>query len=478
MVILTNKPKFALFIFGFFLLLQLNSLAQKHSPKGFDAIYSGIPWYTQDGNTVSAHGASIVKDNGKFYLFGESKTDSSNAFAGFSCYSSSDLYNWKFEKMVLPVQETGKLGPNRVGERVKVLKCPKTGEYVMFMHVDDLSYKDQFIGYATSNTINGTYTFKGALLFDGKPIKKWDMGMYQDTDEKGYLITHSGNLYQLSDDYKSVTQQLVSNMTSQCESPAIFKKDGIYFWLGSGLTSWERNDNYYFTATSLKGPWTERGLFAPKETLTWNSQTTYVLPIEGSKDTTFLFMGDRWSFPRQNSSATYVWQPLTINGNSISLPDFKESWQLNISTGEWKTTDIKGKKIDDLNTKLINYQGNWTHSPNHSSSISRSDAKESSFSINFKGKQVGMFGNSGPDGGYAKIIIQNKKGEIIHSSIIDMYCKYSESSLKFLSPILTKGNYKLTVSVMGEHGNWSNKKGTLFGSSGNFISLDKIIVNN
>lgn len=53
-----------------------------------------------------------------------------NAFPGFSCYSSDDLVNWKFERVVLPMQSNGILGPDRVGERVKVMKCPSTGEYV------------------------------------------------------------------------------------------------------------------------------------------------------------------------------------------------------------------------------------------------------------------------------------------------------------------------------------------------------------
>ena len=38
--------------------------------------------------------------------------------------SSSDLTNWQFERVVLPVQKDGILGPNRVGERAKVMKCP------------------------------------------------------------------------------------------------------------------------------------------------------------------------------------------------------------------------------------------------------------------------------------------------------------------------------------------------------------------
>ena len=106
---------------------------------------------------VNAHGAWIVEENGRYYLFGEWKSDKSNAFPGFSCYSSDDLVNWKFESIVLRVQPEGILGPNRVGERVKVMKCPKTGEYIMLMHADDMGYKDPYIGLVTCKTIAGDY---------------------------------------------------------------------------------------------------------------------------------------------------------------------------------------------------------------------------------------------------------------------------------------------------------------------------------
>ena len=92
------------------------------------------------------HGACIVKEGNKYYLFGEYHTDNSNAFTGFSCYSSSNLTDWKFEKIVLPLQADGFLGPDRIGERVKVMRCPATGEYVMFMHTDNLKYSDPHDG--------------------------------------------------------------------------------------------------------------------------------------------------------------------------------------------------------------------------------------------------------------------------------------------------------------------------------------------
>jgi len=239
-----------------FLSSGLLSLAQKQ--KLFNAIYSGVPWFDEKGNTVSAHGANIVKENNTYYLFGEPHYDTSNAFAGFNCYSSADLYNWKFESMALPVQDSGKLGPSRVGERPKVMKCPTTGEYVMYMHVDTLGHIDQFVGYATSNKIIGPYTFRGPLLFNGKPILKWDMGTFQDGDGSGYVLLHGGDIYKLNDDYKSIAAQVCKSFTGGFESPAIFRKDSLYYFLGSNLTSWERNDNDYYTATSLKGPWIKR----------------------------------------------------------------------------------------------------------------------------------------------------------------------------------------------------------------------------
>lgn len=441
-----------------------------------NAIYSGVPWFDDRGQIVSAHGANIIQDEGRYYLFGEAHTDTSNAFAGFNCYSSLDLYNWKFERIALPVQPAGKLGPNRVGERPKVMKCPKSGEYVMYMHVDTLGYIDQYVGYATASSITGPYTFRGPLLFNGKPIRKWDMGTFQDQDGAGYVLIHGGEIYRLSDDYHSVSEQVNKSMTSGFESPAIFRKDNVYFFLGSHLTSWERNDNEYYTATSLKGPWTFRGTFAPKGTLTWNSQTTFILPIVGSRATTYIYMGDRWAFPKQASAATYIWQPLTVSGVSLSIPNYQQAWQIDTSTGIPTAGLIQGNFIENTDKNRIAYMGNWHHSATDTLSISRSDEKGTSFSIAFAGTQIGLFDQSGPDGGYARILLQNSKGRTLYWAIIDTYSKYPIASLKYLSPILPKGKYRITVSVMAERGNWSDKRKNNYGSTGYFVSLDKLVI--
>ncbi len=443
-------------------------------------IHSGVAWFDQHGNTVSARGAGIVKDGERYYLFGEFKQDRGNAFSGFSCYSSADLVNWKFERLVLPMQPDGRAGPDRVGERPKVLKCPTTGEYVLFFHSDDARYKDPAVAYATSPTIDGEYTFRGPLLFDGQPIKKWDMSVFQDDDGAGYLVTHSGNLFKLARDYKSVVTQVVRDMTKGHESPAIFKRHGLYYWLGSGLTAWERNDNDYYTATSLAGPWTHRGHFAPTGSLTWNSQTTFVLPIVGDKTTTWMFLGDRWAHPYQNSAATYVWQPLAFDAaGNLSLPQFHSAWQIDLRSGQWLPIAVAAEgKLLELSAlgNRLRHSPEWTtHTDQAGFTDLRADAKDASLSFTFTGTRVGLHSVARPDGGFGRVEIKDAHGKIVVSTIIETYCLYAEASLKFLSPSLPRGTYTVTVTPLGERFFWQAKTRT-YGSNGNFVSVQKVLI--
>ena len=427
-------------------------------------IRNGMPWFDDHGNIVNAHGACIVEEKGRYYLFGEWKSDESNAFPGFSCYSSDDLVNWKFERVVLTVQPDGILGPNRVGERVKVMKCSSTGEFVMFMHADDMGYKDPYIGYATCKTINGEYQLQGPLLYQGKPVQRWDMGTFQDTDGKGYLLIHHGPIYRLSDNYRSIEME-VAHVKGSGESPAMFKKDGIYYMLYSNLTSWEKNDNFYFTAPKIEGPWTKQGLFCPEGTLTYNSQSTFVFPLKRGNDTIPMFMGDRWSYPHQASAATYVWMPMQVNGTKLSIPEYWQCWDLNTL----KPVDIlrKGKQVSMKNIKPA---VGWTE--NRGCFVS--NAKGSVLAVSFRGTHVAVVGKSDSHSGYARVSVLNAKKDTVYSSLVDFYSKYSEKAIRIMTPEMEKGNYTLLVEVTGIKPVWTDKSKTIYGSDNTFVTIDDI----
>ncbi len=413
-------------------------------------ITNGIPWYDQNRNPVNAHGAGIINDGDKYWLFGEYKSDMSNAFPGFGCYSSDDLVNWKFERVVLPVQKDGILGPNRVGERVKVMKCPKTGEYVMLMHADDLGYKDPYIGVATCNTINGNYQLKGTLKYKGKPIKRWDMGVFQDEDGEGYLLIHHGPIYRLSDDYLSV-DTMVANVKGMGESPAMFKKNGMYYLLTSNLTSWERNDNYYFTATNIAGPWKKQGVFCPEGSLTWNSQSTFVLMLP---DGTPMYMGDRWSYPHQASCATYVWLPMQVDGEKLSIPEYWKSWNP-------KTM----QPVDALKSAIA-----------RKACVLFSNQKGRRVTVKFKGSQATLVGKTDCHSGYALLKVADKKGKVVYSSLVDFYSKVPQEGIRVMTPRLPLEKYTLTLEVTGECSNWTDKTKHLFGADNCFVNSSWLYV--
>ncbi len=109
--------------------------------------------------------------------------------------------------------------------------------------------------------------------------------------------------------------------------------------------------------------------------------------------------------------------------------------------------------------------------------VKSSNTKDDAFSFTVKGTQVGIYGLARPDGGYASITIRNSKGKTVLNSTIDMYSKYPTVLLKFLSPVLKKDTYTITVTVLGERWWWKEKSGRLSGSKGDFASVEKIVVN-
>ena len=416
-------------------------------------IVNGVPWYDNSGNIVNSHAPCIVEDNGKYWLFGEYKSDTTNSFPGFGCYSSEDLVHWEFERVVLPVQKEGILGPDRVGERVKVMKCPLTGEYVMFMHTDNLSYTDPCIAYATCDVINGDYELQGPLLYEGGPIRKWDMGTFQDSDGKGYLLIHHGVIYRLSEDYRSAESLVLPSLEGSGESPAMFFKDGLYYLMYSHLTSWERNDNYYYTSENVEGPWTLRGTFCPEGTLTYNSQCSFVFMIQTETGPVPMYMGDRWSYPCQSSCATAVWLPIKVDGTSIFIPEYWQAWNPRtmspIDMEEYGTFS-EASPLSDEACALIEYD--------------------------FHGKRIALKGVSGVTGGYANISITNDSGEEVVSAKIDFYSLVPASGVLYLSPELSEGEYHVAVSSADEHPVWFDKSGKRYGSQGYDFNVSGFIV--
>jgi len=294
-------------------------------------IVPGTPWHA-GSQSLQAHSGGMIHVGRTWYWIGENKTNGSSFYAN-SCYSSTDLVHWKFVHDTLSLQKSGDLGPDRIVERPKILYNARTKTYVMYMHIDDPKYAEAKVGVATSSTVCGNYSYRGSFRPLG--FESRDIGLFQDADGSAYLLTEDRRnglrIDALSADYLSVTRTVA--VLPDMEAPAMLRIGGTYFLFCSHLTGWDTNDNQYATAPAPGGPWSALVNFAPAGAHTFNSQTTFVIPVKGSKGTSYIYMGDRW-VPKDLESSTYIWLPLTISGTSASMA-WHDRWALAARAGTW-----------------------------------------------------------------------------------------------------------------------------------------------
>ncbi len=336
----------------------------------------GTIWPDNNDVHINAHGGGLLYDKGTYYWYGEHKIEGgagNRAMVGVHCYSSKDLYNWKDEGIALNVSPdtTSDITKGCILERPKVVYNKKTKKYVMWFHLELLGqgYKAARAGVATSNKATGPYTFiksyrpnAGKMPYYppgtsdedkvncDKPKNKTegffcrdvpggqmarDMNVFVDDDGKAYHIFSAEenatlDVAELTDDYTGHTGKFSRVYAGRyTEAPALFKRNGIYYMIGSGTTGWDPNPARWFTAKSIYGPWTYHGNPCVGEgaEITFGGQSTYVLPVAGKKDA-FIFMADKWT-PKNAIDGRYLWLPVTFKGDDIELKWIKE-WSLDV----------------------------------------------------------------------------------------------------------------------------------------------------
>jgi ricin-type beta-trefoil lectin protein/glycosyl hydrolase family 43 len=297
-------------------------------------LVNGVQWADTSGKPIQAHGGGMIKVGEYYYWFGENR-NSNGSFYAVSSYRSRDLRNWEFRKDVLRSSSHAELSPANI-ERPKVIYNAATDKYVMWMHWENGSnYGEARAAVATSSTVDGEYTYQGSfrplaasgVMDHDKPgYMSRDCGLFVDDDEKAYFISATNenydlNLYLLTPDYLKVDKLAALLFKGgHREAPALFKRNGTYFLLTSGATGWDPNQASYATSSSLTSGWSAMKNVGDGNT--FYSQSTYVLPVQGSTGTSYLYLGDRWAgaWGGRVNDSTYVWQPITFpSATSMSM---------------------------------------------------------------------------------------------------------------------------------------------------------------
>ncbi len=372
------KQSILLFSFSILILSSCNKLTLK----------PGQVWPDNNGVHINAHGGGILFHDGIYYWYGEYKIATplgNSAQVGVHVYSSKNLYQWTDEGIALSVIEDDSLHEITKGcimERPKVIYNEKNNQFVMWFHLElkGQDYDAARSGVAVSDKPTGPFTFirsfrpnagywpvnvedyhknpvadtimdkycggKGCLPahvdsmnilgrdFEGSQMAR-DMNLFVDVDGKAYHIysaeeNSTTHISQLNDDYTDYSGKYARFFSNRyMEAPAIFRTTvGKYFFIGSDCTGWAPNAARSAMADNIWGPWTELGnpCVGNDSALTFHSQSTYILPVHGKKNT-FIFMADRWQ-PENPIDGTYIWLP--INFNELGRMEIKwlDEWDL------------------------------------------------------------------------------------------------------------------------------------------------------
>jgi len=206
---------------------------------------------------------------------------------------------------------------------------------VMWVHWTH-DYRDHQVIVCSCDTIDGDYAMHKRFHPNG--IQSGDCALFKDEDGTAYFLSAnygtSGDLWmhRLTADYLDVDGSTIEIYDHQYrEAPAVFKAHGLYYLFTSGCKSWDPCQQQYSTAPTMWGPWSSRKDIGNADG--YDTQTTFVLPVQSSSATTYVYMGDRWKDPDFVGSK-YVWLPIQWNRETPSL-DYYDSWSIDAATGQW-----------------------------------------------------------------------------------------------------------------------------------------------
>ncbi|MGA1983560.1 MAG: glycoside hydrolase family 43 protein [Acidobacteriaceae bacterium] len=347
-----------LFIVCFSALSPLRLTAQPYSQFTNGAVTDHPAWRDTTGNLINAHDGGILFAGGKYHWYGmalrplpvgNGPDGGQKTTVGVVMYSSTDLYNWTYEGVILacsPDPANPLHGPMRF-ERPKIIYNRTTRQYVLWFHY--VGYPGNHgtaigtgdAGVAVSSRVNGPYAFRGySRPIDANGVVR-DFTLFQDDDGAAYFLYDRDvpqplpgagrvlHIVKLTADYLgfSSTFYEIAN-ASRREAPVIFKRNGFYFLITSAETGWKNNAANYYRSTSILGPYTELGnpCIGPDPELTFDAQGAYAFPIHG-KPNEIVFLAERHITTRMTDSS-YIFLPIQFPTPSTLQLQYLPTWRL------------------------------------------------------------------------------------------------------------------------------------------------------
>ncbi len=357
-----NIKKYAI-IFVMILLCVTSCKKENIEDMSFLNIKNDSFWDTVDGQPIYSQGGGIFSfvdpdtQLEKYYWYGAqykeaelyrkdpSITQAKDNFVSVTCYSSTDLVNWKFENNVLDRAELDKHYDNtRWTGRLGVAYISEINKYAMFVQHDAevlVTLSDKPTGpFEWHQRINMESTIGTSNTGDQTVFTDEDTGI-------SYLVYSYGRgrnkIYISEIGVKDGMVGLLDCMQifrgEGREGNCMFKHNGKYYVFASNLYGWDSSYAYYLVADDIRGPYLPENkmLITPgsMDDYAHITQTGFFVKVKGSVQETVIYCGDRWANFAGNGLGYNQWCPLSFDGKTPYFNSLN-SWKLNHSTGEWK----------------------------------------------------------------------------------------------------------------------------------------------
>jgi hypothetical protein len=131
---------------------------------------------------------------------------------------------------------------------------------------------------------------------------------------------------------------LINRNTAGREGNAMFRLDDTYYMAASDLHGWNTSVNYVVESAgpNIQGPYSaEYVLPGTEKDYSHVTQTGFFVTVQGTKQDTVLYAGDRWAAFAWNGIGYNQWLPITKKDGELTF-DSVSNWELNAVTGEWR----------------------------------------------------------------------------------------------------------------------------------------------
>ena len=200
---------------------------------------------------------------------------------------------------------------------------------------------------ATAATPTGAFEYQGKFLGGGSATGSGDFAIFQATDGAAYHIAVRkpdetrkdkplvcGLLS--ADGLKPAGGYVVmEGVEKSTEAPALFRRAGKYYLLGSGSSGWSPNAARMFVADHLTGPYQALGnpcqgvnphnQLGPEKT--FGGQSTFVFPVPGRRDTVIAMFDI--NKPEDPIHSGYIWLPLEFSTNQPAI-QWRSEWNMSV----------------------------------------------------------------------------------------------------------------------------------------------------